>query len=120
MIEHRGTGSCVFVNTKVSANIASKHEGAVHRGRARGTSRTARVALIGSMCSTRIRELSELSKGECSQSRRCLQMGVELRTATRSAVCIRLLQRHRRVAGESRLASRTRIQRLPGVYQNAP
>jgi hypothetical protein len=61
MIEQSGTGSCVFVNTKVSVNIACKHEGAVRGGRARCKSRTARVVLSGSMCSTRIKELSQLS-----------------------------------------------------------
>jgi hypothetical protein len=62
--------------------MACKHEGAVHRGRTRCTSQTARVTLIGSVCSSRIIELSELSKGHCSQSRRCLQMVVGL-TGTR-------------------------------------
>jgi hypothetical protein len=76
MIEQSGTGPWVFENTKVSVNIACKHEGAMHEGRARCTSRTARVALIGSKCSTRVREVSELSKWHCSQSRHCCQTGV--------------------------------------------
>jgi hypothetical protein len=79
--EERYLGSCAFVNTKVSVNIACKHEGAVHRGQARCPSRAARVALIGrSRCSTRIRQVSELNKGHCSQSRHYLQMVVGQRT----------------------------------------
>ena len=71
--------SGVFVNTRVSVNIVCKHEGAVHRGRTRCTSQTARVAHIGSMCSSRIRGVRELSKkGQCLQLRRCLQMVVGL------------------------------------------
>jgi hypothetical protein len=51
--------SCVFVNVKVGVSIACKHECAVEGELERPTSRTARVALVGSMCPTRIREVRE-------------------------------------------------------------
>jgi hypothetical protein len=65
-------GVVVFVNAKVSVNIACKHEGAAEGGRARGTRRTAYVAFSGSVCATfALDKLVIRAKSIVSQFRRC-------------------------------------------------
>jgi hypothetical protein len=85
----------VFVNTKVSVNKTCKHEVAVEEGRAQRTKGSKRVALQ-CVCSTRIRQVSALSEGHCSQSYRRLQMVMGLRThadcTTLFKLCLEPLQ----------------------------
>jgi hypothetical protein len=80
------TWATVFVNTKVSMNIAyTGEEGSTQRGAQRGV-QTARTTSVGWSHTMSIQVAHGCARALCSQTHRCLQTGVGPHTRGMSAL----------------------------------